>query len=298
MATYSAKEVAKYRVLADSGRVDSACCSWVGAASEGRVDGGERAATEGVAPAGIRQTGTGAVPWRRKRAPGSKNVRLPPAPELGPAAPPQTAAPLDVGALLDSALLAAVLGCTEDRAADILARAGSLIRLARFGLDDLMEIARVSRADAKRIAAACELGRRSLVFESRPRGPLVGVAPLARWFRLHIGGMFVQEVWVAGLDDAGALRGVWRVSRGDVHGGMLDAAAVVRGAARMRFKHIILAHNHPSGSLVTTPEDLRFVLRIHRAALAAGIKLVDCLITGPTDGYTSLAEQGVLPGSS
>jgi len=236
----------------------------------------------------------GAAPPARAR----KSERLPPAPELGPSIPPQTAPPVDTGALAEAALLAAVLGCTEERAAGILARAGSLVRLARFGIDDIVELTRVSRADAERIAIACEIGRRSLLLESRPTGPIVGVAPLARWFRLHIGGMFVQEVWAAGLSDDGALRGAWRVSRGDVHGCGVDPAVVVRGATRLRVKHVILAHNHPSGSLVTTHDDLRFVLRVHRAALAAGIKLVDCLITGPTAGYTSLAEEGVLPGSS
>lgn len=236
--------------------------------------------------------------WRPPRAPGRKNARLPPAPELGPSAPKEATPHVDTGAFSDAALLAAVLGCTEDRAAGILARAGSLARLARFGVNDIVELARVSREEAERIAVACELGRRSLVLESRPAGPIVGVAPLARWFRLHIGGMFVQEIWAAGLDDAGVLRGAWRVARGDVHRGEIDTSAVVRGASRLQVKHVILAHNHPSGSLVTTHDDLRFVLRVHRAALAAGIKLVDCLIVGPTAGYTSLAEEGVLPGSS
>jgi len=211
-------------------------------------------------------------------------------------APPRSA-PLDVGALDEATLLAIVLGSGREAALEKLERAQTLIRLSRFDVEDLIELAGATREEAERIAAACELGRRSVLHESRPRGPLVGAAALARWFRLRIGGMFVQEIWAVGIDSYGAIRGGARVSRGDVHGAALDPAKVVGVASRLRVKTLALVHNHPSGNVDATPEDLRFVLLVHRAALAAGVRLADCVIVGPTASYTSLAERGVLPGS-
>jgi hypothetical protein len=41
---------------------------------------------------------------------------------------------------------------------------------------------------------------------------------------------------------------------------------------------------------------MRFVLRVHRAALSARLKLADFIIIGPKSGYSSMAEQGTLPG--
>lgn len=206
--------------------------------------------------------------------------------------------PFDACLQREAPLLALVLGCTEEAAATMLARVGSLARLARFEVEELIDIAQCSRAEAERIAAACELGRRGLVHETRPVGPLLGVAALARWFRLRIGGLLIQETWMVALNDAGGVRGAVRVSRADIHGCGIDAAAVMRLAKRSRVERIILVHNHPSGDVAATREDLGFVLRVHRAGLSANVKLVDCIITGPTDRYTSLAEQGVLPGGS
>jgi DNA repair protein RadC len=239
--------------------------------------------------------------WTDRWSSRSKKRRkeLPPAPVQteGHATPAMRAA-LDVGALDDTALLAAALGCSPERAARMLEGAGSLVRLARFDIDDLTELAGASRAEAQQIAAASELGRRALVREMRPAGPTLGAAAIARWFRLRMGGLFVQEIWAVGLDDAGAIRGACRVSRADIHGAALDAAEVVRRSAEMRVKTVILVHNHPSGDLAITPDDLRFTLRVHRAALSVGVKLADMILVGPTPGYVSMAEQGVLPGSA
>jgi DNA repair protein RadC len=233
---------------------------------------------------------------RRKKKP---KRPLPPAPPLAARLLEAPSAPsLDVGDDDDAALLERILGCSREQAARLLAGAGSLVRLARFGVDDLVALTGASQAEAERIAAACELGRRGLVQEARPAGPQLGAAAIARWFRLRIGGLFVQEIWIAGLDEAGALRGACRVSRCDVHGAGLDAGAAVRKALDMRAKTAILVHNHPSADLAVTPDDLRFTLGVHRAALSAGVRLADSILVGPTSGYASMAEQGVLPGST
>ncbi len=55
----------------------------------------------------------------------------------------------------------------------------------------------------------------------------------------------------------------------------------------------VLTHNHPSGCLDASPEDLEFTRSVQRAADLLGIELFDHLIV--TDqGYTSLRERGLL----
>ena len=236
-------------------------------------------------------------PWAPREV-RPKTPRLPAPAQLAPESlatqPPH---PFDVAAMDDAALLVAIVGCAREAALKWIAAAGSLVRLSRFGIDDLAELAGVSHADAARILAACELGRRGIVRESRPAGPIYGAAEIARWFKLRIGGQFVQDIWIIGIDDVRGLHGVCRISHGDVHGTSLDASAVIAAAAKMRVKTIAIAHNHPSGDLCVTPDDMRFVLRVHRAMLAARIKLSDFIIVGPKSGYSSMAEQGSLPGT-
>jgi DNA repair protein RadC len=55
----------------------------------------------------------------------------------------------------------------------------------------------------------------------------------------------------------------------------------------------ILAHNHPSGCLEPSPEDLEFTRAVQRAADLMGIELYDHLIVGSA-GYVSLRERGLL----
>ena len=55
----------------------------------------------------------------------------------------------------------------------------------------------------------------------------------------------------------------------------------------------ILAHNHPSGCLDPSPEDVEFTQSIRRAGDLLGIELYDHLIVTRT-GYTSLRERGLL----
>jgi len=204
--------------------------------------------------------------------------------------------PFDMAAMDDAALLVALVGCSRETALKWIDAAGSLTRLSRFGVDDLIELAGMSESEATRVLAACELGRRGLLRETRPQGALHGAAEIARWFKLRIGGQFVQDIWIVGIDDSRGLHGVCRISHGDVHGRTLDTRSVITAASRMHVKTIAVVHNHPSGDVAVTPEDMRFVLRIHRAALSARLKLADFIIVGPKSSYSSMAEQGTLPG--
>ena len=53
----------------------------------------------------------------------------------------------------------------------------------------------------------------------------------------------------------------------------------------------VLTHNHPSGCLEFSPEDLEFTR--HRAAELMGIDLYDHIIPSD-DGFTSMRERGLL----
>ena len=62
--------------------------------------------------------------------------------------------------------------------------------------------------------------------------------------------------------------------------------AIVHGALGF-----ILAHNHPSGSVEPSDEDVAFSRSVHRAGEVMGIELYDHVIVGAS-GFTSLRERG------
>jgi DNA repair protein RadC len=55
----------------------------------------------------------------------------------------------------------------------------------------------------------------------------------------------------------------------------------------------ILAHNHPSGSVEPSEEDIAFSRSVQRAGQVVGIDLYDHVIVS-VNGYTSLRERGCL----
>ncbi|WP_235808307.1 JAB domain-containing protein [Levilactobacillus senmaizukei] len=57
---------------------------------------------------------------------------------------------------------------------------------------------------------------------------------------------------------------------------------------------LIIAHNHPSGSVTPSTEDLAFVRRVVQCGELMGIPLLDAFVVGATT-YFSWREQGVLP---
>ena len=58
-----------------------------------------------------------------------------------------------------------------------------------------------------------------------------------------------------------------------------------------RAASIIMAHNHPSGTLEPSPEDLALTKRLQRAGELLGIKVLDHLIISAA-GFISLKQQG------
>jgi len=56
---------------------------------------------------------------------------------------------------------------------------------------------------------------------------------------------------------------------------------------------IILAHNHPSGNLKASQDDLNITKKVKEAAKLFDINLLDHLIV-TTDGYYSLSDEGLM----
>lgn len=73
-----------------------------------------------------------------------------------------------------------------------------------------------------------------------------------------------------------------------VHPREVFQAAVTRSAAS-----IILAHNHPSGDVSPSSEDLELTRRLIKAGEVLGIEVLDHLIIGAQE-FLSLKEQGLL----
>lgn len=194
-------------------------------------------------------------------------------------------------ALSDEELLAILLGSgTKGKSAlelarRILNRAGH--RLPRLGAADLTAIEGVGMAKACQITAAFELARRFLYRERHTiRGPR-DVLPYVQ----HIADKKQEHFLCLTLNGAHEVIQSRVVTVGLLDSSQVHPREVFADAIADRAAAVILAHNHPSGSLEPSAEDLQFTQQLVEAGKILGIDVLDHIIVTKR-GFVSLKEQG------
>ena len=101
----------------------------------------------------------------------------------------------------------------------------------------------------------------------------------------------VEEFWALALGPGKELISSKMLFRGTVDQCLAHPRDVFRFACTNNASSILVAHNHPSGELIPSLEDLRFTRQLIAAAAVMSIPLVDhVILTGK--GFTSLRQDG------
>ena len=104
---------------------------------------------------------------------------------------------------------------------------------------------------------------------------------------------FVEQFKILLLNRANRVLGIYEVSTGGISGTVVDVKLVLSAALLTCASGIILAHNHPSGSLQPSAADKVATKKIREAASLLDIEVLDHLILTMDDFY-SFADDGVL----
>ncbi|GAB6123537.1 JAB domain-containing protein [Dysgonomonas termitidis] len=96
-----------------------------------------------------------------------------------------------------------------------------------------------------------------------------------------------EEVWVMYLNHGLKIIGVSQISKGGYSGTVIDIRIIIQIALQCNASGIIMAHNHPSGNLKESSDDIESMNSLKTACGYLNINLVDNLIL--TDmGYNSM----------
>ena len=95
------------------------------------------------------------------------------------------------------------------------------------------------------------------------------------------------------LDAAGKIVREAEIAKGDVNTVHFPIRKIVEAAIGSRAVSVILAHNHPGGTLAPSREDLEATEAAKSALETVGIRLLDHLIVSG-ESYCSLREEGYL----
>jgi DNA repair protein RadC len=103
-----------------------------------------------------------------------------------------------------------------------------------------------------------------------------------------------EEFMVLLLNRANRVMGCLKLSKGGLTGTVVDLRILYGTALKAMASSIIVAHNHPSNNLVPSQEDRDLTRKIKDAGKLLDIHLLDHLILGTDDNFTSFANEGWL----
>ncbi len=133
--------------------------------------------------------------------------------------------------------------------------------------------------------------RRDSVVEERP---LIATSREAyEVMRPWVADLPHEEFWLLLLDRGNRLLDRVKVSQGGIHGTVADPKVIFREALEKRASSVLLCHNHPSGQLRPSSEDITLTNKLVEGGRYLDIVVQDHLIVGST-GYFSFADNGHL----
>jgi len=91
-----------------------------------------------------------------------------------------------------------------------------------------------------------------------------------------------------------SVRYIFEMSSGGITGTLVDVRILFAVALKSLSTGIILAHNHPSGTLNPSQSDKNLTTKIKHASELLDIKLLDHLIITPNREYYSFTDEGII----
>jgi DNA repair protein RadC len=167
-----------------------------------------------------------------------------------------------------------------------------LFRLGRFTCSDL-QTKGFTKVQATTLVACMELGRRRRSCEPVERPSITSSASAYELIRGKLCDLPHEEFWILLLDRGNRLIRMMQTSKGGMHGTVADPKVIFKDALNERASAMILCHNHPSGQLRPSDEDIRLTRKLTEGGRLLDIGVHDHLILSGS-GYYSFADNGML----
>jgi DNA repair protein RadC len=177
-------------------------------------------------------------------------------------------------------------------AEEALARHASVGALARATDVELAAIPGIGGAKAARLAAAFELGRRSVTDWPPGRWCIRSPRDVADRLQVEMGRLEREELRVLCLNAKNVVQRVSTLYVGNVSASLVRVGELFRDAVRLDASGVILAHNHPSGDPTPSPDDLHLTAEAIAAGRLLDVDVLDHVVIGH-DAWVSLRDRGV-----
>ena len=203
-------------------------------------------------------------------------------------------------ALSDAELVAILIssGNREESAVALCKRIlsstdNNLSALGKMSIKQLTAFKGIGEAKAISIIAALELGRRRRGEEALQKKKITSSKSVFELMQPIIGELEHEEFWIIYLNNSNKVIHKNQLSKGGITGTLVDVRLVLKNALEVGALGLILAHNHPSGTLTPSEADKNITQKLKTAAESLDIKVLDHLII-TEKAYFSFADENVL----
>ena len=177
-------------------------------------------------------------------------------------------------------------------AAELLDGAG-LASLLHSGTQDLARIKGLGPAKRAELLAVFELARRALAERLREREAFESPGAVRQYLQLHLAHKPHEVFAVMFLDSQNRLLALEELFRGTLSQTSVYPREVVLRALHHHCAAVVLAHNHPSGSVQPSRADEALTRSLKASLALVDVRVLDHVIVAPGQSL-SMAEQGLL----
>jgi len=158
---------------------------------------------------------------------------------------------------------------------------------------ELSRIAGIGKVKAITLAASFELGRRTQSVPNVDKPLLNNPEAVYKFIMRDFAGEKREIFRVIALSTSGRVKRIKTMTEGTLNASLVDARAVFKFAILEDAASIIVVHNHPSGKLDPSKEDIQITKDLACSGEFLDIPVHDHLIVGP-NGYLSMKNAGYI----
>ncbi|MCI5893262.1 MAG: DNA repair protein RadC [Clostridiales bacterium] len=188
-------------------------------------------------------------------------------------------------------------GNTNEIAHELLRRFHSIYGVLSADVNELVKVSGVGIRAAEFLHALPSIlgivNRSKIAYENDNSIVLSSVKSIVDFVQTLFLDTISENVFVVYLNKSFRVMSFERINDGSMDSVSFDIGKTVRHALLNNSYYIIAAHNHPSGSVNPSTEDITVTKRLNNAARALGIKLLDHVIVSG-EKYFSFLENNCI----
>lgn len=205
-----------------------------------------------------------------------------------------------ISVLSDAELIAILIGsgnknetAVELSRRILLDQNSNLNELGKMTIVELMKYRGIGEAKAISIVAALELGRRRGVSEIVNKNTITQSEDVFEIMQAIIGDSNVEKFWTIYLNNANKILRKEEISSGTITQTPVEISIIMKHAILNSATSMILCHNHPSGNVTPSEQDLSLTENIKNAAKYFNIRVLDHIIIS-SETFYSFADESIL----